>query len=163
VEKAMFAGATAEEAKDAASETLEEMLPKWPVPGYPLAYARKAVVSNFIQAKTRGSQRVVQRIIERGHVPHEEGVEDGGLAVYEHDTWVADVLTELPAALRAVMRCIADGLDRKEIAKTLGISDDAVRRRVCDARRRLVEILNRDGTFKQSGPSTEDYFGEEGR
>lgn len=161
--RAMYAGATPEEAQDAVSETLEEMLQKWPVPGNPIAYARRAVVSNFIKAKTRGSQRVAQRMIERGHISHEEGIEDDGLARYEHDTWVADVLRELPRAQREVMLRIAIGLDRKEIAEALGISNDAVRARICDARRLLIKILNRNGTFKQSAPSTASPFREEGR
>jgi DNA-directed RNA polymerase specialized sigma24 family protein len=153
VGRAMLAGATIEEARDAASETLTEMLLIWPLPGSPLAYARRAVVSNFIQAKTRGPGRLLDRLVERGHAVREQGVEDGGLSVFEHDSWVEDVLSELPDGLRAVMRCIAEGLDREEIANRLGISRAAVRRRICDARARLVEILSPDGEFRQPRPS----------
>ncbi len=149
VGRAMLAGATTEEAHDAASETLTEMLLLWPLPGSPLAYARRAVVSNFIQAKTRGPLRLLERLIARGHASRKEGAEDGGLSVFENDSWVEDVLSELPDGLRAVMRCIADGVDREEIANRLGISRAADRRRICDARARLAEILNPDGEFKQ--------------
>jgi DNA-directed RNA polymerase specialized sigma24 family protein len=107
VKTAMIAGANPEEAEDASAKTLEEMLPRWPVGEYPLAYARKAVVNNFIKDKTRGDRRVAQRLIERGHVPHQEGAEDGRLAEREDDQWVADVLSVLPQAQREVMECIA--------------------------------------------------------
>jgi RNA polymerase sigma factor (sigma-70 family) len=153
VKNAMLAGATREEAEDAASRTLLEMLQKWPIQGYPLRYARKAVVSNFIKDKTRGNQRVARRLIELGHVTADESVEEIGLTAFEHDSWVTDVLDELPEAQQEVMRRIASGLSYEEIVDTLGISKDAVRRRLCDARARLVMILNRNGEFKQPDAS----------
>ncbi len=116
---AMIAGATLEEAKDAAAKALAEMFLHWPVPGDPLAYARRAVVHNFIKDKTRGNHRVARRLVERGHVLHQEGFEDSRLTAFEDDEWVADVLSILPPAQRKVMEYIAKGLDRDEIAEAL--------------------------------------------
>ena len=76
VRGAMDAGATLQEAEDAASQTMIELLPKWPLHTPPLTYARKATFHNFIKAKERGPRRVARRMVERGHVAHHEGAED---------------------------------------------------------------------------------------
>lgn len=161
VATAMIAGAHLPEAEDAASKTLTEMLARWPVPGYPLAYARRAVVNNFIKHKTRGDRRVAQRLIDRGHVPHREGAEDDGLTAWEDDQWVSDVIGVLPPAQRAVMKCIAEGLHRDEIAEELGMSRETIRRHLCDARARLAELLNPDGGPRQPSSAAEHPSQEE--
>ena len=81
VKAARYAGATREEAEDATSKTLDEMYWKWPIPGSPLRYARKAVINNFIKAKTRGNLRVARRLIERGH----QFVSQDGLSPLAHE------------------------------------------------------------------------------
>jgi RNA polymerase sigma factor (sigma-70 family) len=147
VKTAMIAGATLEEAEDAASRTFLAMAQRWPVDGAPLMYARKAVVNNFIRDKTRGSARVVQRLVERGPASlHEEGADDTELSTVEGRSWVADVLSELTPAQLEVMERITDGLTTEEIANDLGKSQAAVRRHLCDARARLVQIMNPDGS-----------------
>lgn len=147
VRRAMIAGATFAEAEDAASETFVYMLQKWPVNRFPLRYARRAVVSNFIKNKTRGTARVSQRLIERGPSElHEEGAEDTGLNTLEGHIWVADVLSQLKPAKREVMERVADGLTIEEIAEELGKSRDVVRRRLCDARKDLRKIMHPDGS-----------------
>ena len=145
---AMFAGAERHEAEDAADKTLTEMLQRWPVPGNPLAYARQAVVHNFVKEKTRGNERLIRRLIERGHVPRHEGLTDDQLTAFEDSQWVTDVLHVLSPKQRRVMECIARGLAYDEIAETLGMSKDAVRRSLCDARRHLAETLHTDGEHK---------------
>jgi RNA polymerase sigma factor (sigma-70 family) len=161
VKTAMIAGASLEDAEDAAAKTLAGMLSIWPVRGYPLAYARRAVVNNFIKDKIRGNHRVARRLVYRGHVPAQEGVEDAGLTAWEDDEWVADVLSVLPPAQQQVMQCIARGLDREEIAEELGKSKAAVRRSLCDARARLVELLNQAGEPIQPSRETARPSGEE--
>jgi RNA polymerase sigma factor (sigma-70 family) len=163
VRTAMTAGATKEEAEDAASKTLMEMLPAWPVGDRALAYARRAVVHNFIKDKTRGSRRVARRLIDRGHVPYREGTEDSRLTALEDDEWVAEILSILPPAQREVMECIARGLDRDEIPETLGKTREAIRRNLCDARARLAEVLHPDGERKQPGRTTERASRKEAR
>jgi RNA polymerase sigma factor (sigma-70 family) len=154
---AMIAGATQAEAEDAASEAFVYMLQRWPVTGAPLSYARKAVVSNFIKEKTRGNTRTARRLIERGHVSrHGEGTGDTGLDAMEGHDWVAGALSQLTPAQRDVMTRVIDGFTTDEIAEKLGKSKDAVRRSLCDARARLVQILNPDGgTADQARPATE--------
>ena len=153
----MIAGATFAQAEDAASETFVYMLRRWPVNGSPLAYARRAVVSAFLKDKTRGTSRVARRLIERGPASvRREGAEDPGLSTLEGHGWLADVLSQLTPAQREVMERIARGLTNEEIAEELGRSQDVVRRRLCDARARLVQILNLDGSVAgQPRPATE--------
>jgi RNA polymerase sigma-70 factor (ECF subfamily) len=150
VKTAMYAGATLEEAEDAAAKTLTEMLRSWGTIKPSITYARTATLHNFIKAKTRGTDRVARRLVERGHVPGHEGDEDRQLTAWEDDEWVAAVLSTLPPAQREVMELIAKGLDRDEIAEALGKTREAVRRNLCDARVRLSRELNPDGSPRQS-------------
>ena len=163
VRTAMTAGATQAEAEDAAAKTLMEILRMWPLPGNPHAYARRAVVNNFIKDRTRGNVRIARRLIERRPDLHQEDFEDGGLTALEDDEWVADVLSILPSAQREVMECIAKGLDRDDIANTLGKSKAAVRRHLCDARVRLAEVLHPNGEHKQPRRTTARSATEEAR
>jgi len=142
VRTAMYAGATLDEAEDAAAKALAEMLRRWGTCGPSLAYARKATVHNFIKDKKRGTRRVVRRLIEQGHVSHQEGAEDRQLTVREDEEWVAHMLSSLSAAQREVMELIAQGLDRDEIAEKLGKTKEAIRRNICDARAHLALELN---------------------
>lgn len=153
VRGAMYAGATREEAEDAAAKALTEMLRRWDICGPSLAYARKATVHNFIKAKTRGITRVARRLIEQGHVSRHEGAADRQLTVREDDEWVAHVLSSLPPAQREVMELIAQGLDRDEIAETLGKTKEAISQNLCVARARLARELNPDGEYRQDPDS----------
>lgn len=163
VKAAMNAGATIQEAEDAAGETFEAMLKRWPIDGTPLRYARKAVISNFIKDKTRGTDRVARRLIDRGHVMRDHQ-DDPRLSELENRESVIRILNQLSPSQREVMERIADGLTYEEIAEELGRSGQVVRRRLCDARARLIEILNPDsGTAGQSRPATTRHTPEEAR
>ncbi len=72
VRAAMYAGATLDEAEDASSKTLSEMLRRWDRCEPSLTYARRATVHNFIKDKTRGTRRVARRLIEQGHFSRQE-------------------------------------------------------------------------------------------
>ena len=69
VKTAVTAGATREEAEDSVSEALVPMYKRWPVNGFPLRYARKAVVYNFVKYKTRRGRYLTGR----GLAEHDEG------------------------------------------------------------------------------------------
>ena len=138
----MDAGATLQEAEDAASQTMIELLPKWPLHTPPLTYARKATFHNFIKAKERGPRRVARRMVERGHIAHHEGAEDRRLTELEDDEWIGQVLSVLTLAQREVMECVARGLGREEIPEATGKSMAAVRRHLCDARKHLALMLH---------------------
>ncbi|MGD0602361.1 MAG: sigma-70 family RNA polymerase sigma factor [Streptosporangiaceae bacterium] len=159
VRTAMYAGATRQQAEDAAAKTLTEMLPQWRTRQWSFAYARRAVLHNFIKDKTRGPERVARRLIERGFIPYEEGVEDSRLTAWEDDEWIAHLLSCLPPAQREVMEYIVRGLDRDEIAETLGKTKEAIRRHLCDARARLVRELHLNDQHEQ--PPAERRFPRE--
>ena len=163
VATAMYAGATLEEGEDAAAKTLLEMLQRWDACERSLSYARTAVVHNFIKDKTRGTRRVVLRLIERGEVPNAAGAHDSQLTALEDKEWVTDVLSVLPSAQREVMECIAGGLDRHEIAEVLGKSREAIRRNLCDARTRLMRELNAGEEDQQPSRGLGRSVGEEDR
>jgi RNA polymerase sigma factor (sigma-70 family) len=158
-----YAGAEETEAEDAASEALAYMLRRWPVPGYPLAFACTAAVNYFIKARTRGDDRVARRLVERGHVPTQEGAEDAGLSRLEGEEWISRVLEVLTESQRDVLRCFARGLNREEIALDLGLSGGALRRRLSDARARLVDILGPDGEFIKDPTNVNGKGGADGQ
>jgi RNA polymerase sigma factor (sigma-70 family) len=154
IRAAMYAGATLEEAKDAAAEALTRMLLHWERIRRrkgPLAYARKAAVHHFINATTRGPDRTARRMVERGHVSRQEGAEDSELTRREDEEWVADMLSSLPPAQREVMELFVEGLDLDEIAAVLGKTKEAVRQNLCYARRRLRELIA-NGEQRQAPP-----------
>jgi RNA polymerase sigma-70 factor (ECF subfamily) len=141
VKTAMYLGATQAEAEDATAKAIMEMLPHWETIRSPLTYARRAVAHNFIKERERGLNRVTRRLVERGEVPQQEGLEDSQLTVWEDSERVKQVLSCLTPAQREVMECIAEGLGRSEIADALGKTEEAIRRHICDARRRLTPVL----------------------
>jgi RNA polymerase sigma factor (sigma-70 family) len=151
---AMYAGATRHQADEAAAAAMREVLRRWDELGDPLAYARRAVISNFIKEKTRNLERVRRRQVEQ-NAGTAEGREDPNLAVWENREWVMQMLRTLPPGQRDVMAFIVDGFAPTEIAALLGRSPAAIRQSLHDARLRLKEALRRDQADEQTpGPST---------
>jgi RNA polymerase sigma-70 factor (ECF subfamily) len=137
---AMYVGATKQEAEDAVMATMEELLRRWGQIDSQFAYARRAVVSNFLKDKTRGLDRVRHRQVERGDAPPEAD-EDPGLTAWEDRQWVIQILESLPPAQREAMAFIVDSFTPVEVASLLGKTPAAVRRNLCDARHRLRAAL----------------------
>src|SRR5262249_61123587 len=98
---------------------MTEVLQRWDTIRHPRAYARRAAISNLIKNKQRGSQRIQERLIERGDVPLEHDM-DPGLTVWEQREWVTLLLKSLPPAQREVLACMVDMFTRQEIAQLLG-------------------------------------------
>jgi len=140
VRVALFTGATKAEADDAAAATLQEVLLRWDGLTDPLAWARQAVVSNFIKDRTRGPDRVRRRMVERGTATPVMA-EDPHLAGVETTDQMRQILAGLPRGEREVMALIVDGLTPAEAAEWLGRTPAAVRRSLCDARRRVRQAL----------------------
>ncbi len=145
---AMYAGATMHEADEATAAVMKEILRRWDEVDDPLAYARRAVVSNFVKEKTRGLDRVRRRQVERG-AGTVAGREDRSLTVWEDREWVMQMLRSLPPGQRDVMAFIVDGFTSTEIAALLGRSPDAVRQSLCGARQRLKEALQQEHANEQ--------------
>ena len=142
VKTAMYAGAAWEEAEDAASATLTEMLGRWEEIRNPRSYARRAVVHNFIKDRTRKPDRIARRMIERTEVRAGEAAGGSQLTAWEDDEWVMELLRYLPSAQREVMALVVDGFSHAEIAMTLGKTSEAVRQNLLAARQRLSRALH---------------------
>jgi DNA-directed RNA polymerase specialized sigma24 family protein len=149
---ALYAGATRHEADEASAVAMSEVLRRWGEIDNPLAYARRAVVSNFIKEKTRDLDRVRRRQVERS-AGTADGREDPDLTVWEDREWVMQMLLSLPAGQRNVMAFIVDGFAPIEIAALLGRSPAAIRQSLHDARRRLIEALQREQAAEQAAPA----------
>ena len=140
VRDVIFAGWSLEEAEDAVSAAMAEVLQRWDSIQNPRAYARRAAISNAIKDKERGPKRVQERLIQQGDIPpgHEP---DPGLMVWEQQEWVRLLLKSLAPAQREVLACMVDMFTQQEIAQLLGKTEAAVRQNLHAARKRLTTYL----------------------
>lgn len=136
IKAASSTGATLEQADEATAKAMEEVLRRWGQITDPVAYAKRAAISNFLKDKTRSTDRVRRRMVEQSAHPDLEG-DDPGLTVWENREWVLQMLRSLPPRLRDAMALWADGFEPKEIAVVLGRTPEAIRQRLFAARERL--------------------------
>lgn len=146
---AMYAGANRHEADEATAAAMKEVLRRWDELDDRPAYARRAVISNFLKEKTRNLDRVRRRQVEK-HAGTAEGREDPGMTVWEDREWVMQMLRSLPPGQRNVMAFIVDGFTPTEIAALLGRSPAAIRQSLHAARQRLTEALQRERAAEQA-------------
>lgn len=144
---ALLVGASWEEAEDAVDQSMIEVLNRWPDLHKPLAWACKAVVSNFYKQRVRDEKRTEREIKDFG--PRRECEEDANLAELEQWQWVEQVLEELPPAQQEVMACVVAGLDTPEICQLLGKNPANVRKHLELARKRLKAYLGLKYESKQ--------------
>lgn len=149
LQAAMYAGANRHEADEATATAMKEVLQRWGKLENPLAYARRAVISNFLKEKTRNLDRIRRRQVEK-HAGTAESREDPGMTVWEDSEWVMQMLNSLPPGQRNVMAFIVDGFTPTEIAALLGRSPAAIRQSLHDARLRLTEALQRERVAEQA-------------
>jgi RNA polymerase sigma factor (sigma-70 family) len=151
---AIFVGARGQKAEDAVAAAMEEVWRRWGEVDEPLAYGRRATVSNFLKEKERGLARVRRRMAERREVMQETAGIDA-LSVWEDRQWVTQLLQALPLAQREVMACIVDGFKPAEIAILLGKTPEAVRQNLHAARERLrLTLLDQDEQARRSNRSS---------
>lgn len=136
----IFAGGNLDEAQDAVSDAMTEMLRRWDEIKNPRAYAYRAAVSNLIKYKQRGLPRIRERQIERGAVTPGQDL-NSDPTVWEQQEWVTMLLKSLPRAQREVLACTFDMFTHREIAQLLGKTETAVRQNLCAARKRLADYL----------------------
>lgn len=135
VKRVMVAGGTWTQATDAADATMEDVFTRWTEIDNPRAYARRAVVSNFLKIK-RLESRGRWRMQSAATAESEPGTEHG-LNLWENKEAVMQILGTLPTAQRNVLALIVDGFSPTEIAELLGGTPQAVRKNLERARRRL--------------------------
>src|SRR2546429_8267796 len=86
----MAAGATPDEAYEAVDQTMEELVRRWHKIEYPSAYARRAVMTNFIKRRKRDREGLTH-MIQGGHVCPEAD-DSREMNVWEDDQWVTQLL-----------------------------------------------------------------------
>jgi RNA polymerase sigma-70 factor (ECF subfamily) len=141
VRDVIFAGGHPDEAEDAVSAAMLEVLKRWEAIENPRAYARRAAINHLVKTRERGLLRITERLIERGDVPQESEL-DPGLLVWEQQEWVTLLLKSLSPAQQQVLACIVDAFTPHEIAQLLGKTEEAVRQNLCAARKRLARRLD---------------------
>ena len=140
----MSVGATREEADEAAASAMEEVLRRWDRIEAPLAYGKRAALSNFFKEKERGLDRIRGRLMQ-GAEAQRDGAGDAGLNVWEDTEWVMQILSSLPPAQRDVLALAVDGFALAEVARLLGKTGDAVRQNLHAARTRAsLALLDQD-------------------
>jgi len=149
---AMYAGATREQAEEATQKAMHEVLRRWDDIGDQAAYGCRAVISNFIKAKTHGLDRIRVRQVERG-AGTALGRDDAALTMWEDREWVIFLLNSLPTEQRKVMAFVVDGFSPSEIAVMLGRSPEAVRQSLLEARKRLKQAIKDEGAAEQDASS----------
>jgi RNA polymerase sigma-70 factor (ECF subfamily) len=148
----MAIGATADEAEEAAASAMEEVFRRWDQIATPLAYGKRAALSNFKKEKERGLDRIRERLAQ-GAEARRDGANDDGLNVWEDRQWVMQFLSSLPAAQREALALVVDGFTPAEIACLFGRTPEAVRQSLRGARSRLQAHLGRDRTAQTAGHS----------
>jgi RNA polymerase sigma factor (sigma-70 family) len=146
---AVYLGAIQDDAEDAAEETMTEVFQRWGDIESPLAFARRAVVSHFLKEKTRGTERVRRRLVERGE-RLQEGQQDARLTLWEDRQWVTQLLRSLPPTQRDVMAFIVDEFSPTEVATLFGSNPPAIRQNLLAARRQLQRELQYDNPAKRT-------------
>jgi RNA polymerase sigma factor (sigma-70 family) len=147
VRDVIFAGGHPDEAEDAVSAAMLEVLRRWDTIENPRAYARRAAINYLIKTRERGLRRITERLIERGDVPQESDL-DPGLLVWEQQEWVTLLLKSLAPAQQQVLACIVDAFTPHEIADLLGKTEEAVRQNLRAARKRLAKCLDETGNHE---------------
>jgi RNA polymerase sigma factor (sigma-70 family) len=132
---AMNAGATWPQAEEAVGQAMEELYRRWDEIANPLAYACRAVRSNFVKAKVRDERRR-QRVMTGGAATRDLVIEPG-YSLWEDQELVQQLLSSLPPAQRTVLALTFDGYAPSEIAAVLGETPAAVRQNLRRARDRL--------------------------
>jgi RNA polymerase sigma factor (sigma-70 family) len=143
----LTAGASQPEAEDAVAKTMVDVLQNWPEIERPLAYARKAAMSNFFKERSVDTQRVAKRLTA-SEIPRNVD-SDAGLVRLEDREWIAQLFESLPRGQREVMAFVMDGLTSAEIASIIGKSPATVRSSIKFARGRLKVLLASDARFSQ--------------
>lgn len=131
-------GATWEEAEDAVSEVLIDLLPRWHEIRSPRAYCRLAAERAYVNSEVR--LRKAPEAAARGSwAPAPQGAPDAYEGL-EHEDALRH-LRLLDQEQRRVMAFLYDGYSPDEIAKLLGKKAATVRSNIRHARRRLKKAI----------------------
>lgn len=132
-------GASAADAQDAASRTLEEIYWHWATISNPIAYAKKALVHWVIKIRQRAKLNEVP--VTATDLTGSLGASDPGLTALEDQQWIEWVLSHLsPSQRDAVWGRLIQGNTYAELSVQTGRSDEALRQAMVAGKRKLAEL-----------------------
>lgn len=131
-------GATWEEAEDAVSEVLIDLLPRWHEIRSPRAYCRLAAERAYVNSEVR-LRKAPDAALRGFWGPAQPGAADSYEAL-EHDDALRH-LRLLDQEQRRVMAFVYDGYSPEEIAKLLDKKAATVRSNIRHARKRLKKAI----------------------
>ncbi len=132
-------GARPDQARDAAQEAFTQAYKTWESISHPARWLRTVAVRVYFRQKFKEHlPGELPDPSERERVPT-------NIQLSEQESLVYDALAQLPYRQRQVMAWFYDGYSYEEIARILGIEQNAVRQNVHRARAALKEILGIQG------------------
>ncbi len=138
-------GATWEESWDAAQDAFLEAYRRWDSIAYPRAYIRTTGWRAYVHRRQRAVEDVRRATGDLDWLPRPCFAD---LQLGEGEALVLAALAGLPERQRQVMAWCYDGYSPKETAAILGLTSDAVRQSLSEARRSLRQTLG--GMLAQS-------------
>jgi RNA polymerase sigma factor (sigma-70 family) len=158
VRTTMYAGATKEEAMEAVSGALEDLVRAWDRVDFPLTWSSRAALNHFRREKNK-VHRLRRRLLENG-AGTPDGADDPQLTLWEDQQWVIQMLDSLPPKQREVMALVIANFEPAEIARLLGRTPGAVRQSLLEARRRLKPAIAQErASEQQPGSSAKERVG----
>ncbi|MGH3279803.1 MAG: RNA polymerase sigma factor [Trebonia sp.] len=147
-----------EDAEDIVMDAFMDMVRALEPGDYSYAWLSKAAISNLLKykekrekEKARNGGQLPIRIDDHNNDSRALGGEDPRLGELESALWRDEVFSGLPPKQREVMACFAADFDDTKTARTLGISEEAVRKSRSAARESLRKIILPDGRYRNPG------------
>lgn len=140
-------GASVQDAEDALSAAMIEVMGRWTELTNPVAYASQAALSAFYKLRNEQNRRHDRErgLAEQRGSAEQEAVEDPRLSAWEYQDWATAMVQRLPPAQRdAFYLCEVQGYATAEIAALLGKTPATIRKNISLARQRLKQGLEND-------------------
>ncbi|XVV39243.1 RNA polymerase sigma factor [Streptomyces sp. CA-100214] len=153
-------GASWEEAEDAVSDVLTELLPRWNQISNPRAYCRLAAERAWINSEVRLRKPPPAEPRDPWTTPAHQNSDPETRPEGDNPLWA---LHQLNQEQRRVMAYVFDGYAPEEIAALLNKNPGTVRSNIRHARKRLNEVLTaeqaREMSQATSRPRTQTRLG----
>lgn len=128
-------------AADIAQSTMLKAWRSWPRISSPEAWARKTAGRELIRCQTSDRETSTELVPAGALLPHHAKE----IAEFEARHLIIWMLGRLPPRQRQVMAWTIHGFEPREIATELGITPEAVRSSLKQARREVARMLNGEG------------------
>lgn len=140
-------GAGQEHAKDLVQNACAEVWKRWAAICHPSSYARKSIGRAYWMSVSNVERQSAYGVPEDLPAPEDPSI--GEIEFKDQEQMIFAVIRDLPPRQREVIAWSIDGYQPNEIAGEIGITAEAVRKSLCDARKalrkRLLELGGGDG------------------